>query len=56
MAHIIDDSCIACSICQMDCPEDAIYEGEDIFIIDPEKCTDCGDCVASCPTDSIHPA
>lgn len=36
-----------------ECPEDAISEGEDIFVIDPEKCTDCGACAEVCPNESI---
>lgn len=52
MAHVIDDTCIACGSCMAECPEDAISEG-DIYVIDPELCTDCGSCVEVCPTDSI---
>lgn len=36
-----------------ECPEDAISEGVDIFVIDPEKCTDCGSCAEVCPNESI---
>lgn len=53
MAHVIDETCIACGSCQPECPVDCISEG-DIYVIDAEECTDCGACVAVCPTDSIR--
>lgn len=55
MAHVIDDSCIACGSCEPECSVSAISPGDMIFEIDADLCTDCGDCVAVCPTDSIHP-
>ncbi|HHV38526.1 MAG TPA: 4Fe-4S binding protein [Tepidimicrobium sp.] len=55
MAYVIDDTCIACGVCEAECPTGAISEGDDIFVIDPETCIDCGDCAAVCPTESIHP-
>ena len=55
MAHVIDDTCIACGVCEMECPTEAISEGDDIFVIDPDICIDCGDCVDICPTGSIRP-
>lgn len=55
MAHVIDDTCIACGICMSECPTEAISEG-DIYVIDAELCIDCGDCVDVCPTGSIHEA
>ena len=51
MAYIIDDSCIACGACTVDCPADAISEG-DIYVIDADKCTDCGACASTCPVGS----
>ena len=56
MAHVIKDDCVACGACAEECPEEAISEGDPIFVIDPEKCTDCGTCVEVCPTESIEPA
>ncbi|MDO8736064.1 MAG: 4Fe-4S binding protein [Thermoleophilia bacterium] len=53
MAYKISDECLACGVCMDECPADAISEGEDIFVIDPEKCTDCGACAEVCPNESI---
>jgi ferredoxin len=41
MAFKITDECIACGACESECPNEAISEGEDQFIIDPAKCTEC---------------
>ncbi|MGF0040186.1 DUF362 domain-containing protein [Peptoniphilaceae bacterium SGI.131] len=54
MAHIIEDSCVACGSCISECPVDAISEGA-IYSIDADACIDCGSCAAVCPTESIHP-
>jgi ferredoxin len=53
MAHTINDECIACGACEPECPEEAISEGDPIYLIDAAKCTDCGSCVEVCPTESI---
>ena len=53
MAHVIDDSCIACGACTPECPTDAISEGA-IYVIDADACIDCGACTPSCPTGAIH--
>lgn len=41
MAYKITDECIACGSCALECPNEAISEGETIYIIDPERCTEC---------------
>jgi NAD-dependent dihydropyrimidine dehydrogenase PreA subunit len=56
MAHVISDECISCGSCEAECPEGAISEGEETYVIDPEKCTDCATCVDVCPTEAIAPA
>lgn len=56
MAHVISDECISCGACEPECPEEAISEGEEIYVIDPAKCTDCGTCVEVCPVEAISPA
>ncbi len=53
MAHKITEDCISCGVCEAECPVDAISEGEDKYVIDPELCTDCGACVTVCPVDAI---
>jgi ferredoxin len=53
MAHRITDACLACGTCVPECPNEAITEGDPIFIIETEKCTDCGACVSVCPADAI---
>ncbi len=59
MALKITDECINCDVCEPVCPNNAIYQGEIIFEIDPKKCTECvghfaePQCVAVCPVDCI---
>ncbi len=53
MAYEITDECVACGTCAEECPSEAIYEGEDKYVIDQEKCTECGTCVEVCPTGAI---
>jgi len=61
MALIINEECIACDACVPECPNDAISEGDPIYIIDPNLCTECvgffdePQCVDVCPVDSIVP-
>ncbi|MFT6028458.1 MAG: ferredoxin [Oleiphilaceae bacterium] len=59
MALMITDECINCDVCEPECPNEAIYPGDDIYIIDPSKCTECighydePQCVEVCPVDCI---
>lgn len=41
MALMITDECINCDVCEPECPNGAIYQGEEIYEIDPDKCTEC---------------
>ncbi len=45
--------CIACGICQKNCPHDAIHVVNNLAVIDYDKCVNCGVCVAKCPTKAI---
>ncbi len=56
MAHTITDDCIMCGACASECPEEAISEGKDTYVVDPEKCTDCGSCSEVCPTEAVKKA
>lgn len=59
MALIINDECVNCGVCEPECPNSAITEGDDIYVIDPAKCTECvghydePQCVEVCPVDCI---
>ena len=61
MAYYINDECISCAACEPECPNQAIREGDTIFVIDPEKCTECvgafqsSRCADVCPVDACHP-
>ena len=59
MAMKITDECIACGSCEFECPVNAISEGDEYYVIDPEKCVECvghfdePQCVEVCPSDAI---
>ena len=55
MAYLINDDCIACGACLVECPVEAILEGADKYSIDTEKCTDCGACADMCPVSAPNP-
>jgi ferredoxin len=58
MAFKITDDCISCASCESECPNSAISEGSEHFIIDATKCTECvgffseQQCAAVCPVDA----
>ena len=59
MALMITVECINCDVCEPECPNDAIYMGEEIYEINPELCTECvghfetSQCVEVCPVECI---
>jgi ferredoxin len=59
MALLITDECINCDVCEPECPNEAISQGAEIYVIDPERCTECvghfktPQCVDVCPVACI---
>jgi len=59
MALKITEECINCDVCEPECPNEAIYQGEEIYEIDPKRCTECvghfdePQCRQVCPVDCI---
>ncbi len=57
MALKITEECINCGACEPECPNSAIAQGDDVYIIDSGKCTECQGhhpepaCAGVCPVD-----
>ncbi len=58
MAFKIIEECIACGACLPECPNEAISEGDPIYIISPDRCNECvgfydtQQCASVCPVDA----
>jgi ferredoxin len=59
MALRITDQCVNCDVCEPECPNEAIFMGPEIYVIDPERCTECvghfsePQCRQVCPVECI---
>lgn len=59
MSLLINDECINCDVCEPECPNGAITQGDEIYEIDPNLCTECvghfdePQCIEVCPVDCI---
>lgn len=59
MSLLITDECINCDVCEPECPNGAISQGPDVYVIDPNLCTECvghydtPQCIEVCPVDCI---
>lgn len=57
MATMITTECINCGACEPECPNNAISQCEEIYVVDPLLCTECVGfhdyeaCAAVCPAD-----
>jgi ferredoxin len=57
MAYKITEECISYGACEPECKNQAIKEGDSIYIIDSAKCTECigwfasSKCAEVCPVD-----
>jgi ferredoxin len=57
MATMITEDCINCSACEPECPNQAISEGDGIYVIDPERVGfhSREACQEACPVDCCVP-
>jgi ferredoxin len=61
MATYITSDCINCGACEPECPNDAISQGAELYVIDQERCTECVGfhekeaCQAVCPVECCLP-
>jgi ferredoxin len=61
MAYMITEECINCGACEPECPNDAISEGDEIYIIDTDRCNECvgffdnSQCAEVCPVEACVP-
>ncbi|MBA7554584.1 Ferredoxin [subsurface metagenome] len=61
MAYKIEENCVLCGVCEIECQNQAISEAKTTFVIDPYKCTECvgnfesPKCVEVCPADCCVP-
>ena len=59
MALKILSECINCDVCEPVCPNEAIYEGDIFYEINPDLCTECvgefdvPQCQEICPVECI---
>ncbi|MBI5005572.1 MAG: YfhL family 4Fe-4S dicluster ferredoxin [Nitrosomonadales bacterium] len=59
MALMITEDCINCDVCEPECPNGALSQGENVYVIDPSQCTECvghfnsPQCIEVCPVDCI---
>lgn len=57
MSTFITAECINCAACEPECPNEAISQGEEVFVIDAALCTECVGfheqeaCQVVCPID-----
>jgi len=61
MATYITQDCINCGACEPECPNEAISQGDDIYVIDPNLCNECVGwhneeaCQSVCPVECCVP-
>ncbi|HEY6793999.1 MAG TPA: 4Fe-4S binding protein [Kineosporiaceae bacterium] len=57
MPNLITEDCVSCGICEPECPNEAISQGDEFYVIDADMCNECADdggephCLDVCPVD-----
>lgn len=61
MAYKITEECISCGACEPECPNQAISEGDTVYVVDTARCTQCvgayesSKCAEVCPVEACVP-
>ena len=55
LANVNTDVCVACGVCRLQCPREAIsiYKGC-YALVNEEVCVGCGLCEKACPANAIN--
>ena len=56
LAYMITSDCTNCGVCEFMCPQGAIREAPNQFVIRRQLCNGCGECTPYCPVRAIVPA
>ena len=54
ITYYINNDCINCGLCVMECPENCIDVYKKPAVIDQSKCQHCGSCAEVCPPGAIR--
>ena len=52
---MITSDCTHCGVCEFLCPQGAIREAPNQFVVRRQACNGCGECVPYCPVRAIVP-
>ena len=53
--YVVSSDCLNCGVCEFMCPEGAIVQAPNQFIINKHLCNGCGECVPYCLVRAIVP-
>lgn len=54
--YMITIDCTSCGVCEYMCPQEAIKEAPNQFVVRRNLCDGCAECVPYCPVRAIVPA
>ena len=54
MVIVNQDACKGCTLCEKNCPLDAVHIVDRKAVVDEEKCAECGICTRVCKFGAIE--